>query len=88
MKMSDSEGEFMCSQVSKSELIMNGSQEYGPDVVDDGEFGGSSVVSLENGNINMLEVGGTPCLKAGSQKVLYDNVVIEDISSDEDEVLM
>ena len=81
VKMSDSESEFMLSQVSK-DINFNQMQSsgYGLDVVD------GDVISLEagpSGNFvfsNFEDVQN----RTQTQRMLYDNVVIEDISSEEE----
>ena len=82
----ESGGEFVCSQISVSEYNSSQSAEYGLDVVDyDGNYR-SNVVSLKCENIGNCNVDheeeSVNCDRG--VRPLYDNVVIEDISSDED----
>ena len=83
VKMSESEEEFMCSQVVNNSMDMNATQsgDYGGDIVDNEDEGIGNVVSLENGNIS----DKTQCeVVESSRRIVYDNVEIEDISSDEE----
>ena len=80
--MSDSECEFMLSQVSGNMDYSNTqSASYGVDIIDSDEDM-NQVVSLENGNQKIeVEVNGRSDMRG---RVLYDNVYIEDISSDDE----
>ena len=81
--MSESEEDFVCSQISKSDYFSSQSAFYGGDVID-GE-GVNSVVSLENTDETRFDIGVENFIQSQSQRILYDNVVIEDISLDEED---
>ena len=76
MKMSDSEGEFICSQVSKFDYESSQSAHYGVDIID-GDATDRNIVSLESGLEHEIQDSKTT-------RIIYDNVQIEDISSDEE----
>ena len=82
----ESDDDFVCSQISVSEYNSSQSADYGLDVVDYDGSNISNVVSLECenfGNCNVAdEVESVRCDRGA--RPLYDNVVIEDISSDEE----
>ena len=84
--MSDSESEFICSQISNKDYFSSQSACYGGDIVDVEDVkSNGNVVSLEfNGEVSS-NVCSENCGNSTKQKVLYDNVMIEDISADEDE---
>ena len=78
--------EFVCSQISVSEYNSSQSSSYGLDVVEVGDVITNQIVSLESDNIGVCS--GETYEKSISRKenecVLHDNVVIEDILSDEE----
>ena len=76
-----SDKEFECSQVSVKDYMASQSYDYGLDIVDNDEGVVGGIVSLENDGDNVCV--GEPVLKCG-QSILYDNIVIENISSDEE----
>ena len=86
MKMCDSdEGEFMCSQVTTRPVSESQSFDYGKDIIDDELEVLGNVVSLENQIEKEYDVGnGEEWISSREKIVLYDNVEIEDISSDEE----
>ena len=83
--MSESEGEFECSQVSNSEYYAIESLDYGGDIVDE-EYNNddNEVISLESNDIPTFEVDAEGIVSVQSRRIIYDNVEIEDISSDEE----
>ena len=83
MKMSDSEGEFVCSQVSIKEYSETQSSDYGGDVDDDEVQIGGNVVSLEGNRQANLENCVNKLRDGKNSRVIYDKVQIEDISDDE-----
>ena len=55
------------------------------DLIDDGGQCRSNIVSLENGLDNgIANVSGSEYFDRDAHRILYDNVEIEDISSDEE----
>ena len=76
----DSDSDFECfpsSQISFCGFNNSQSADYGGDVIDsDNEFEKVNVISLEN-----LEYERSNC---ETRRILYDNIEIEDISSDDD----
>ena len=80
--MSDSEGEFVCSQVSNLDYFQIRSAYFGQDIVD--QYIEGDVVSLENSNVQKFDLGAEDLAVKEGSKVVYGNVLIEDISSEEE----
>ena len=79
-RMSDSEGEFMCSQLPAQQI-----KDVRSNSDDELElYGLERVVTLEACDVpvfNVAEKGGVECR---NERVLYNNILIEDISSDKE----
>ena len=84
VRMSDSECEFVSSQVSKMDYNDTIGSQFGGDIVD-GDVGSAvNVVSLE-ANCSDSCVGFEETSdRMNNMRKLYDDVFIEDISSDEE----
>ena len=74
--------EFPSSQISFCGYDGMFSQEYGGDVIDSDKEN-DNIVSLENNSQPVNEPKSSGVCN-GRQWILYDNVMIEDISSDEE----
>ena len=86
--MSDSEGEFQCSQYSVRDYGEANCSQFGLDVIDSDGENQENVVSLEGENVHKFDEVREKCSSNGGERVLYDNVLIEDILSDEELELM
>ena len=85
MRMSESDVEIMCSQVSTKDFSDTQSYDYGEDIIGDQSEMIGNVVSLESGNSCVYNVGGeNQWINSQNARILYDNVMIEDISSDDE----
>ena len=82
--MSDLEEEFVCSQVSVGEFKDTQSAGYGPNILENYVVGLEKVVSLEAGDLPVYDVTEGGRVECRNERVLYDNVLIEDISSDDE----
>ena len=84
MEFVDSEDDFCLTQTPSMSYVESNSAGYGGDVVDGKVVSNQDLVSLEN--VNDLPNFDLACdLSQFSQKkYAYDNVEIEDISSDEE----
>ena len=82
--MSDSEGEFMCSQVSNMDYTASQSYDYGGDIVDEEVPIGEDVVYLEGNQQANFENCVNSLKESKNSRIVYNNVRIEDISEDED----
>ena len=79
--MSDSENLVVCSQVSVRGYDDIQSSGYGGDVIDGVGEGMERVVSLEGGDVPVFETENCK-VTCQNEWILYDNILIEDISSD------
>ena len=84
--MSESDVEFFSSQVPNDERGYSDTQscEYAQDIYGIGEGYNENVISLENGDVANFEVNPDGYWKAQGKKLLYDNILIEDISDEEE----
>ena len=83
---SDFEG-FPSSQISFCGYENSQSFSYGGDIIDAEEgYENASIVSLECKEKNRIagETSGVKCGESNGKRIIYDNVAIEDISSDEE----
>ena len=85
MDFYESDDDFICSQKPNVDVISMQSMDYGGDVIEQDDGFNQEVVSLEQVEGN-FDLGQEKLVCDGTQprRVLYDNVMIEDISSDEE----
>ena len=87
VKMSESEEEFICSQVSNHDFMTSQSSDFGLDIVDGADECqvNGNVVSLELNGLETYNNSASRSEVAANRRILYENVMIEDISSDEND---
>ena len=82
VRMWSDEEDFQCSQVSNMDYFSSQSASFGDDVIDKEDTKDGDLVPLEN-RLHMHSHDSNTIVIRPGESVLYDNVVIENISSDE-----